>query len=451
MTRPQPILLVEDDQAQNTLISAMLSAASYQVYSAFSVEDAIVTLKNHADIELIFTDWKLGNLSGMDLIKYARAQQKHIGIVVATAYGSIEHAVEAIELGADDYLSKPFQRQELLLALAKANKANQLRLANQQLSSQISEQNQLVDIIGHAPCMQKVFQRIERVSATSATVLISGESGTGKELAARALHQLSNRSKQAFIAINCGAIPENLAESELFGALKGAYTGAMQNKLGKFAAANKGTIFLDEVAELSLNVQTKLLRLLQEGVVTPVGDTKEHNIDVRVLAASHKNLQQMVQDGLFREDLYYRLNVVPLHMPPLRERQEDIPRLIEHFLKRFSQQYGIEAPQLSSKLLKHLLNFDWPGNVRQLSNTLEQFVLLQDETELKENLTNTANSTQTNALFTLPSEGLNWDEFEKDCLQQALNRECCNKTQAAKLLGISYKQFLYRLEKHNLN
>ena len=449
MTKPQPILLVEDDQAQNTLISAMLSAASYQVYSAFSVEDAIVTLKKHADIELIFTDWKLGNLSGMDLIKYARAQQKHIGIVVATAYGSIEHAVEAIELGADDYLSKPFQRQELLLALAKANKANQLRLANQQLSSQISEQNQLVDIIGHAPCMQKVFQRIERVSATSATVLISGESGTGKELAARALHQLSNRSKQAFIAINCGAIPENLAESELFGALKGAYTGAMQNKLGKFAAANKGTIFLDEVAELSLNVQTKLLRLLQEGVVTPVGDTKEHNIDVRVLAASHKNLQQMVQDGLFREDLYYRLNVVPLHMPPLRERQEDIPRLIEHFLKRFSQQYGIEAPQLSSKLLKHLLNFNWPGNVRQLSNTLEQFVLLQDETELKENLTNTANSTQTDALFTLPSEGLNWDEFEKDCLQQALNREGGNKTQAAKLLGISYKQFLYRLEKHN--
>ena len=449
MTKPQPILLVEDDQAQNTLISAMLSAASYQVYSAFSVEDAIVTLKKHADIELIFTDWKLGNLSGMDLIKYARAQQKHIGIVVATAYGSIEHAVEAIELGADDYLSKPFQRQELLLALAKANKANQLRLANQQLSSQISEQNQLVDIIGHAPCMQKVFQRIERVSATSATVLISGESGTGKELAARALHQLSNRSKQAFIAINCGAIPENLAESELFGALKGAYTGAMQNKLGKFAAANKGTIFLDEVAELSLNVQTKLLRLLQEGVVTPVGDTKEHNIDVRVLAASHKNLQQMVQDGLFREDLYYRLNVVPLHMPPLRERQEDIPRLIEHFLKRFSQQYGIEAPQLSSKLLKHLLNFNWPGNVRQLSNTLEQFVLLQDEAELKENLTNRANSTQNDALFTLPSEGLNWDEFERDCLQQALNREGGNKTQAAKLLGISYKQFLYRLEKHN--
>jgi len=449
MTKPQPILLVEDDQAQNTLISAMLSAASYQVYSAFSVEDAIVTLKKHADIELIFTDWKLGNLSGMDLIKYARAQQKHIGIVVATAYGSIEHAVEAIELGADDYLSKPFQRQELLLALAKANKANQLRLANQQLSSQISEQNQLVDIIGHAPCMQKVFQRIERVSATSATVLISGESGTGKELAARALHQLSNRSKQAFIAINCGAIPENLAESELFGALKGAYTGATQDKLGKFAAANKGTIFLDEVAELSLNVQTKLLRLLQEGVVTPVGDTKEHNIDVRVLAASHKNLQQMVQDGLFREDLYYRLNVVPLHMPPLRERQEDIPRLIEHFLKRFSQQYGIEAPQLSSKLLKHLLNFNWPGNVRQLSNTLEQFVLLQDEAELKENLTNTSNSTQTDALFTLPSEGLNWDEFERDCLQQALNREGGNKTQAAKLLGISYKQFLYRLEKHN--
>lgn len=448
MTQLQSILLVEDDHTQNSLIAAMLRAADYQVYCAFSVEDAIVLLKAHGDIELIFTDWKLGSLSGLDLIRYARAQQKSLGIVVATAYGSIEHAVEAIEQGADDYLSKPFQRQELLLALAKANKANQLRCTNQNLSERISEQNQLVDIIGHAPCMQKVFNRIERVSATTATVLISGESGTGKELAARALHQLSPRSKQPFIAINCGAIPENLAESELFGATKGAFTGAMQDKQGKFAAAHQGTIFLDEVGELSLNVQTKLLRLLQEGVVTPIGATKEQAVDVRVIAATHKNLPQMVQDGVFREDLYYRLNVVPLHMPPLRERQEDIPRLIEHFLARFSRTYQIKPPELSSSLLKFLLNYDWPGNVRQLSNTLEQYVLLQDEAEVTQGLG--LSSKTANTLFTLPSDGLNWDAFEKDCLLQALNREAGNKTQAAKLLGLNYKQFLYRLEKHSL-
>lgn len=450
MSTQTPILLVEDDHAQNELISAMLSAANYQVFSAFSVEDAIVLLKQQPHIKLVFTDWKLGQLSGLDLINYIRGNKLEHGIVVATAYGSIEHAVQAIDQGADDYLSKPFQRQELLLALAKANKASQLRLTNQQLNNQLTEQSSLVDIIGHAPCMQKVFQRIERVSATSATVLISGESGTGKELAARALHQLSHRSNRAFIAINCGAIPENLAESELFGSVKGAFTGATHDKQGKFAAADQGTIFLDEIAELSLSLQTKLLRLLQEGVVTPIGANHEQKIDVRVIAASHKNLHQMVQEGEFREDLFYRLNVVPIHMPPLRERTEDIPRLIQHFLAMFSQRYGINGLQLSSQLLKQLMQFNWPGNVRQLSNTLEQFVLLQDEDELLDTLKAHHTPTNNATHFTLPSDGIEWDSFEKNLLQQALNREAGNKTQAAKLLGLNYKQFLYRLEKHAL-
>ncbi|MDP5214784.1 sigma-54 dependent transcriptional regulator [Pseudoalteromonas tunicata] len=450
MSTQTPILLVEDDHAQNELISAMLSAASYQVFSAFSVEDAIVLLKQQPHIKLVFTDWKLGQLSGLDLINYIRGNKLEHGIVVATAYGSIEHAVQAIDQGADDYLSKPFQRQELLLALAKANKASQLRLTNRQLNNQLTEQSSLVDIIGHAPCMQKVFQRIERVSATSATVLISGESGTGKELAARALHQLSHRSNRAFIAINCGAIPENLAESELFGSVKGAFTGATHDKQGKFAAADQGTIFLDEIAELSLSLQTKLLRLLQEGVVTPIGANHEQKIDVRVIAASHKNLHQMVQEGKFREDLFYRLNVVPIHMPPLRERTEDIPRLIQHFLAMFSQRYGINGLQLSSQLLKQLMQFNWPGNVRQLSNTLEQFVLLQDEDELLDTLKAHHTPTNNATHFTLPSDGIEWDSFEKNLLQQALNREAGNKTQAAKLLGLNYKQFLYRLEKHAL-
>lgn len=441
------ILLVEDDLAQNELIKAMLEADNYSVYPATCVEEAIILLKKNHEIELVFTDWKLGNLSGLDLLNYIRNQKREVGVVVATAYGSIEHAALAIEKGADDYLSKPFQRQELLLALAKANKSSQLRNKNRQLNRQLSEQNILIDLIGHAPCMQKVFNRIEKVSATSATVLISGESGTGKELAARALHQLSNRSSHAFIAVNCGAIPENIAESELFGSRKGAFTGAIQDKIGKFEAASKGTIFLDEVAELSLPIQAKLLRLLQEGAVTPLGCNDEIKLDLRVIAASHQNLKKMVSDGLFREDLYYRLNVVPLHMPSLRERQEDIPRLVQHFITSFSTRYQSDVISLSNNVLKKLISYSWPGNVRQLANTIERYVLLQDEEELILSLEIEKKPHDT---FTLPEQGIIWTEFEKDILLQALNRYSGNKTQAAKILGVSYKQFLYRLEKHGI-
>jgi len=444
----KPILLVEDDLAQNELIKGMLEADNYQVYSATCVEEAIILLKKNQQIELVFTDWKLGNLSGLDLLNYIRNKKREVGVVVATAYGSIEHATLAIEKGADDYLSKPFQRQELLLALAKANKSSQLRNKNKQLNHQLCEQNTLVDLIGHAPCMQKVFHRIEKVSATSATVLISGESGTGKELAARALHQLSNRNSQTFIAVNCGAIPENIAESELFGSKKGAFTGASQDKMGKFEAATKGTIFLDEIAELSLSIQAKLLRLLQEGSVTPLGSNDEVKLDLRIIAASHQNLKKMVSDGLFREDLYYRLNVVPLHMPSLRERQEDIPRLVQHFLNSFSQRYQSEINSLPSSILKKLITYSWPGNVRQLANTIERYVLLQDEEEL---IASIQNEQVSNDIFTLPEKGIVWSDFEKDILLQALNRYSGNKTQAAKILGISYKQFLYRLEKHSIN
>lgn len=443
------ILLVEDDKAQNSLVTSLLEAEGYQVSPAFSVEEAIVLLKQNKAIDLVFTDWKLGQLSGLDLLVYIRKNAYSVGVVVATAYGSIDHAAQAIEQGADDYLAKPFQRQELLLALTKADKANYLRQQNSQLSSKLSQQDSLVDLIGSAPCMQKVFSRIERVARTSATVLISGESGTGKELAARALHKISDRSTQPFIAINCGAIAENIAEAELFGAKKGAYTGAQSDKQGLFQAAHKGTLFLDEVAELSANLQTKLLRFLQEGVVTPVGSHEELTLDVRVIAASHKELHAMVDEGLFREDLFYRLNVVPLHMPALRERKEDIAKLIQHFLTRFSDRYKGSPVQLSKHAIKQLIDYAWPGNVRQLSNVLERFVLLQDEQELLESLNNTHTSNTTER-FILPTDGIEWSTFERDILLQALDRVNNNKTAAAKLLGMSYKTFLYRLEKHQI-
>ncbi|EIW88677.1 Fis family two component sigma54 specific transcriptional regulator [Alishewanella agri BL06] len=439
------LLVVEDDAQQRQLLCELLRAEDYQVQSADSVETAILALKQQP-LDLVLCDWKLGQGSGLQVLQYLRQHYPQLGFVVATAYGSVSHAVEAIQAGADDYLTKPFKRQELLLAISKGLSAWRLRQQNQQLTEQLSEQQQLVELIGHAPCMQQLFQRINRISASHATVLISGESGTGKELAARALHQLSGR-KGPFIAINCGAIPEQLAEAELFGAEKGAYTGAHQSKAGKFEAANGGTLFLDEVAELPAALQAKLLRLLQEGKVTRLGSHQEISLDVRLIAASHQDLALAVQEGRFREDLFYRLNVVPLHMPALRERREDIPRLIQHFLQKSQQRYQLPAAELSKAALRQLMDYPWPGNVRELANRIERFVLLADERELLADL-NTAATVSSG--FVLPAEGLNWQQHERDCLLQALSRSNGNRAQAAKLLQLPYKAFLYRLEKYQL-
>lgn len=440
------ILVVEDDSQQRELICQLLQGAEYSTYAADSVEQAILLLKQQPDIALVFSDWKLGAGNGLQVLQYVRSQLPELGFVVATAYGSVSHAVEAIQAGADDYLAKPFKRQELLLAVAKGLNARTLRRQNRQLSEQLGEQRQLVELIGNAPCMQQLFSRINRVSNSNATVLISGESGTGKELAARALHQLSGRSKAAFIAINCGAIPEQLAEAELFGSEKGAFTGAISSKAGKFEAANGGTVFLDEVAELPLALQAKLLRLLQEGKVTRLGSHQEVTLDIRLIAASHQDLTLAVQQGRFREDLFYRLNVVPVHMPPLRERREDIPRLIQHFLQLNQQRYQLPAVQLSKAALKQLMDYHWPGNVRELANCIERFTLLGDEQELQQALAAPVSA----GGFRLPQQGLNWQQHEQDCLRQALQLAQGNKAQAAKLLQLPYKTLLYRLEKYQL-
>ena len=270
MTKECNVLLVEDDPQQNQLIENILAGEGFNVVTTFGVEEAILALKKNP-IDVIFSDWKLGELTGLNLLNYVRQNTPEMGFAIATAYGTISHAVEAIEAGADDYLAKPFQRQELLLCIDKIHNAQRLRKQNQRLSHALSEQDALVELVGSAPCMQQVYERIRRVSNTDATVLITGESGTGKELAARALHQLSPRKHQSFVAVNCGAIPESLAEAELFGAVKGAYTGATQDKIGKLESADQGTLFLDEIGELSPPVQAKLLRFLQEGTITPSG------------------------------------------------------------------------------------------------------------------------------------------------------------------------------------
>jgi DNA-binding NtrC family response regulator len=441
------ILLVEDDIPQQNLIAEILHKQGYKVSQANSVEEAILVLKKQ-NVDVVFSDWKLGSLSGLDLLNYVRRNQPELGFAIATAYGTITHAVAAIKSGADDYLAKPFQRQELLLCIDKVYAAQQLRQQNKQLSQALSEQRQLVDLVGAAPCMQKVYDRILKVSNTLATVLITGESGTGKELAARALHQLSDRKNNNFVAVNCGAIPESLAEAELFGALKGAFTGAIQDKMGKLESAEKGSLFLDEIGELPLALQAKLLRFLQEGSITPLGSNQEVKLDVRVIAATHRDLQVMVQQGEFREDLFYRLNIVPIEMPPLRKRREDIGRLIEFFLQKGCNQYNIDKPSISSAVLKKLIEYSWPGNVRELSNRIERFILLNDEDELLANMRFNQNVGPND--FTLPDEGFNWDSFEKDCLAQALQKCQGNRTKAAQFLTMNYKAFLYRLEKYGL-
>jgi DNA-binding NtrC family response regulator len=445
------ILLIEDEPAQRELIRDILMEQGYLVEEAADASSALKLLANQS-FHVVFSDWKLASGTGLEVLEWVRVHQPALGFVMATAYGTISHAVEAIQAGADDYLSKPFKTQELLLAIKKAQSAYALKAKNDKLQQALGQQERMVDLVGQAPCMQKVYQRIEKLSVTSATVLITGESGTGKELAARALHQLSPRTAKPFIAVNCGAIPESLAEAELFGAEKGAFTGATQMKIGKLEAANGGTLFLDEIGELALNLQPQMLRFLQEGTITRVGSHQEIKLDVRVIAATHRDLLEQIKQGAFREDLYYRLNVVPLEMPPLRERQQDIPSLIEHFLARFAQRYGGSIQSLTKPTLKALLDYQWPGNVRELSNTIERFALLGDEEELVSSLSNqrTRSHPTSSKGFELPDIGLNWDSFEKDILRQAIDKSGGNRTKAAKLLGLSYKAFLYRLEKHHI-
>ncbi|MGQ8367098.1 sigma-54-dependent transcriptional regulator [Glaciecola sp. 1036] len=442
------VLLVEDDKQQRELISSILSNAGYNIQQADSCEAAIVLLKTHK-FDLILSDWKLPSLSGLDLLNYVRSNMPLSGFVMATAHGSISHAVEAMQAGADDYLTKPFQRQEMLLALEKAERAYSLRKKNNALSNALTTQHQLMEFVGVSDAMRQVQDRISRVANTDVTVLITGESGTGKELAARALHNLSSRKNNRFVPINCGAIPSELAEAELFGAKKGAFTGANADKIGKFAFADKGTLFLDEIGELPLSLQAKLLRFLQEGSVLPLGDNKEYKVDVRVLAATHRDLSAMVASGEFREDLYYRLNIVPVEIPPLRERTEDIPLLFDFLLNKAAQQYALSVPEISKNTKQKLKSYSWPGNVRELSNKVERFVLLQDEVELCNFAETSAPQTSPQDLK-LPAEGVNFEALESSFLLQALEHTKGNKAQAAKLLGMTYKAFLYRLDKHQI-
>jgi DNA-binding NtrC family response regulator len=443
------ILLVEDDPAQRRLVADILAAAGFRVLASEGLRSASTMLSDPA-LQLVLSDYKLADGDGLALLREVRARRPEISFVLVTAYGSIEHAVNAIRVGADDYLAKPFERQALLLAIDKALRTRALREENRKLSDALGERERLVDLIGTAPAMQKLYRQIERLAPTDATVLLSGESGTGKELVARALHKLSRRSDGPFVAVNCAAIPDGLIEAEFFGAERGAYTGANASRAGYFEQANGGTLFLDELGELPLALQPKLLRALQEGRITRVGGRGEVALELRVLAATNRDLKREMAEGRFREDLYYRLAVVTLTLPPLRERREDIPMLVEHFARRAASQHRLPSTAFPKSVLRTLLDRPWPGNVRELAHTIERLLLLGEDGEPDSADLPPPNEAAHSA-FRLPPEGLDWEALERDLLQQALVVAQGNRTRAAKLLTLPYKAFLYRIEKHGLD
>ncbi|MBC8404382.1 MAG: sigma-54-dependent Fis family transcriptional regulator [Planctomycetes bacterium] len=456
MTDSARILLIEDEAPQRQLVGELLRDAGYQVATAASGEAGLQQLADGI-FDLVLCDWKLPGMDGMEVFRCIQKNHFDAAFVMVSAYGTIARAVEAVRAGADDYLAKPFERETLLLAIERGLRARHLADENRRLSQQLSEQDRLVDMVGRAPGMQQVYGALRKVAETEVTVLLLGESGTGKELAARALHALSARKDGPFIAVNCAAIPVDLADAAFFGARKGAYTGADRDRSGYFQAASGGTLFLDEVGELPTDLQAKLLRALQERKVTPVGEVSEVNVDARLVAATNRDLESEAQSGRFREDLYYRLAVVPIRMPPLRERREDLPLLVDHLTGVLLRRHGIAQPEFPSAVTRWLLNHSWPGNVRELSNTLERLLLLAVDGRVQADdlpgqgvemlgchFGGGAN------VFELGPDGMNWDQHESDVLRQAMELVHGNRTRAAKLLEMPYKAFLYRLEKYGL-
>ena len=446
------ILVVEDEQAQRRLIVEILERAGNVLRSAANVDEALDSIADEVP-DLVLCDWRMPGRDGGELLSEVRRRGLGCGFIVMTAYGSIAHAVEAVRLGADDYLGKPFEREALLLAVHRVLKTRRLENENRRLREAVSGEDRFGNLIGGTPAMKSLYRTIEKVAATDATVLIIGESGTGKELVARNLHRTSRRGDAAFVAVNCAAIPESLIESELFGHEKGAFTGAHRRREGKFEEADGGTLFLDEIASMPVGLQATLLRVLQERRITRLGGSGEKTVDVRVVAASNQDLPQLVKDGEFREDLFYRLNVVPIELPPLRDRRDDVPLLARSFLETASARHGREVEALPPAVVRLLMDHSWPGNVRELANAVERLVLLaEDGCLVVDDLPATIRGPGDGAggPVRLPAEGLSWDTMEESLLRQALDRASGNRAAAARLLGLSYKAFLYRLEKHDL-
>jgi two-component system NtrC family response regulator len=439
------VLLIDDDVNLNRVLSHQLEKQEYGVSSVTSGEEALKLIES-SRFDVVITDIQMPGLSGIDLLKAIRKKDKEVVTIIITAYGTVEGALEACRLGANDYLTKPFSQEQLAFAIEKAVRLNQLELENTALRSEFYSKYAFEHMIARSTEMRGVIGKAAQVAQSDASVLITGESGTGKELLAKGIHLNSKRRQKPFITVNCPSIPSTLLESELFGHVKGAFTGAISDRPGKFEQANGGTLFLDEIGDLELQLQSKLLRFLQDQTFERVGSNKEIEVNVRVIAATNRNLDQLLKEGKFREDLYYRLHVVPIHMPLLRDHADDIPFLINHFLQKAVPSRSID---ISKKALSSLQNYSWPGNIRELENTISHILVFLKSNrisygDLPASLIRTSQPEQTNQILPLA-------ESERIIIKNALQQTKGNKSRAARLLDIPRHVLLYRLKKLNIS
>lgn len=440
-------------------LSILLKRDGYEIQTAKDGKDAIKAL-NGGLFDLVITDLSMPNAGGLEVLNHIKESAPSTAVILVTAYATTESAVEAMKLGAFDYIIKPFKVDELKIVIGKALENQRLVRENALLRQELVDKYGFGNLIGKSKPMRDVYDLIRKITDTRTNVLIYGESGTGKELVARSLHYNGIRKERPFVAVNCGAIPENLIESELFGHKKGAFTGALTNKAGLFQAANEGTIFLDEIGEMPMNTQVRLLRVLQERKIKVLGSVESTDVDVRVVAATNKDLQEEVREGRFREDLYYRLNVVQIRLPPLRARKDDVTLLAHHFLDKYASEYDRNIQGITDAAMRCLNSYEFPGNVRELENIIERAVALEAAQQitlssLPPDVKESSENAMSNGMMSLPEDGLDLDAYvgniEKELLSQALERTGGLKKKAAKLLRISFRSFRYRLSKYDMD
>jgi two-component system response regulator AtoC len=448
------VLVVDDEENIRLVLRTLLKKHGYEVEVAEEGEGALTALDSF-DPDVILTDVRMPKMGGMGLLAALRAKQHPATVIVMSAYGNVDLAIEAMKAGAYDYVSKPFKPDEIVLALRKAEERETLRRENRALREQIQKESQFESILAKSRTMLDIFHTISKIADFKTTVLITGESGTGKELVARAIHARSTRKGAPFVAVNCGAIPENLLESELFGHKRGAFTDANADRRGLFEEAHGGALFLDEIGELPLSLQVKLLRVLQEDTIRRLGDTKDIKVDVRIITATHRDLVADVKSGRFREDLFYRINVLPIAIPPLRSRREDVNLLIDHFIERNNARLGTSIRGVSVEARKSLLEYAWPGNVRELENTIERAMVLAEAdilqaSDLPERLRDALDPVQVHLASGELSIKRTTAVVEQILIRRALQKTKGNRTRAAQLLEISHRALLYKIKDYKV-
>jgi DNA-binding NtrC family response regulator len=441
------ILVVDDDREMCALLSDVLQGEGYAVTATGDSLEASRVLRRE-EFDALVTDLRMKGLKGLDLLEEAKKVAPLTPVIIITAFGTIESAIQAMKMGAFDYITKPFQMDELLLTVKKALENHFLKKEVVRLKKEVESRYQFHQLIGKSPAMQRIYNLVEKISDTSSNVLVTGESGTGKELVAKAIHYNGVRKEGPFIAVNCAAIPETLLESELFGYKKGAFTDAKTDKKGLISEAHTGALFLDEVTEMAHTLQAKLLRVIEERLVRPLGDTQSHSVDIRVISTSNRDIKSLIQQGRFREDLYYRLKVIDIELPPLRERKEDIPLLVRHFIQKFKADLNKDVSGISEEALRILMNYSWPGNVRELENVLQRALTLslQDVISPEDLPAALVQAADEDLIERGLRKQFTLDQLEKEYIRRVLSQAGGNKSKAAEILGLDRKTLYRKIE-----